>query len=317
MSPRLVQGLLALVLVVACTPPTSLPADPTTTLRESQDGIAAASTTSAPGTVATVPGTEELPGPLRDQLAGLVAVTQEVRGLPFLQPPTVTVVTDEELAERVADILTDELEGIERDEALLELLGLIEQGVDLRRLYTDLYAEQVAGFYDGDTKELVVPARSEEFSLLQSATVVHELTHALTDQHFSFHDTFTELIDSQRFDEASAYQALIEGDAVFTELQYILTLSQDDRLELVGESLAIDQTVFQAAPRFLQELLIFPYVTGQLFVEDLHGRGGGEAVARAYQQGPASTEQIYRPSDYPGEAPLRVALPQVTLEGYT
>ncbi len=56
----------------------------------------------------------------------------------------------------------------------------------------------MAGYYDGDAGELVVPRDEDGFTALQRATLVHELTHALTDQHYRFNDRYTALIDEDR-----------------------------------------------------------------------------------------------------------------------
>jgi hypothetical protein len=178
----------------------------------------------------------------------------------------------------------------------------------------------VAGFYDGDTGEIVVPAREEGFSVLQRGTMVHELVHALTDQHFSFNDDFEAMIDEERLDEATAYQALIEGDASLAEVLWIQTLSQEEIGEFLAEGLNIDSSVMDAAPRFLRESLIFPYDSGLAFVQDLYlGADGWSQVNEAYEEMvglPGSTEQVIAPDDYQRDLPIPVEIPQVTVAGY-
>ena len=69
---------------------------------------------------------------------------------------------------------------------------------ELLETILSLYGEAVAGYYDGDTGELVVTATQDEFSPLEEATIVHELTHALTDQVLEFNDRYNQLFDEQR-----------------------------------------------------------------------------------------------------------------------
>jgi len=261
------------------------------------------------------PGTESLPQALREQIVGLLATTQETRELAFLELPKVAVVTPAELADRVKDQIAEDLEDVDQDAALLSLLGLLPAGTDLATLYRDLYGEAVAGFYDPELGELVVPSGSNGFSPLQAVTMVHELTHALTDQHYPFQARLDQMDQEQRFDEAAALQALLEGDAEFTSLQYLLELPDAERFEVIQESLAIQTDNFDAAPVYLRELLTFPYVAGFEFVDMLHRQGGFVRVGEVYLSPPESTEQILAPRRFETDHPFELEVP-VDLPGY-
>ena len=249
----------------------------------------------------------------------LTAITEDIRGLAFLTSPTVVFVSDEELADRVRATIDEELDPDEtvRDELLLKALGLLLPGVELESLYTDLYAEQVAGYYDGEVQELVVPIGDGELSELQRLTLVHELTHALTDQYFEFADRMVELDDAQRFEEVAALSALVEGDASLTETLYLRSQSQEQQMEVLDASMEIDTTVFDQTPRFLQELLLFPYTAGYDFVTAVWESGGFTAVDQLYSSTPITTEQIYYPADFlAGEVPVIVADRALIPDGY-
>ena len=293
---------------------TSVPVETTTTTSE-----AATSTTEAPPN-GPLPGTEGLTPEVRDELVRLVAVTEETRGLQFLEMPTITVVSEQELEDRVRAQFEEDAADYPADAALYKLLGLLGGDVDFQTLLTDVYGEQVAGYYDGDTKELVVPITTEGFSVVQQATLVHELTHALTDQHFEFHPVFEAMLDEDRLDQASAYQALIEGDASLAELHFLQTLSQAELGEFFADALGVDSTALDAAPQFLQDSLIFPYDSGLAFVQELYDNDGDWSdVNDAYTTMPAlpgSTEQVITPSDYERDLPTVVAPEAVTVPGY-
>lgn len=305
--------LLALVLA-ACTAGSG--ATTTTTTGVGTTGSPETTVGSTTTTSSLPPGTEELPEELRIQIAELIATTEELRGLEFLRAPTITVVSDEELADRVRAQVLEDTENVDADQALYILLGLLAPGTDLLQLYLDLYSEQVGGYYDGDVEELVVPAQESELTLLEQWTLVHELTHSLTDQHLELWDRYLELVDTQAYDEASAYLAVIEGDAVLASLLWIRELPLEDQGRLAAEALNTDSTVFNSAPRFIQESLTFPYTEGQVFVERLHQRGGFEAVDEAYRQPPLSTEQVLHPDRYLADPPLEVEVPELTPPGY-
>jgi hypothetical protein len=150
--------------------------------------------------------------------------------------------------------------------------------------------------------------------------LVHELVHAVTDQHFGFNDTFQAMIDEDRLDQATAYQALIEGDATLAEVLWVQTLSQGEVGEFLAESLQIDTAALDAAPRFLSESLIFPYDSGLAFTQDLYFQGGDwTEVNDAYSVMPglpASTEQVINPDDYRRDVPVEVSIPSVDVAGY-
>lgn len=311
---------LALFFVVstaACTPQS---ADTSTTPPGSEPSTTAptstAQSTTTTAAATTLPaGTEDLPPEMRQQIAELIGTTEELRGLAFLRPPTIVVVTPEELEARVRVSIEEDVEDVPADEALLKLLGLLDGEVDLLQLYLDLYGEQVGGFYDGDTGELVVPAE-DSFSSYQKSTLVHELTHALTDQRFGFNDAYERLIDEDRFDEAMGFLPVIEGDASLTELFYIQSLAVDEQQALLQELFAADSAVFDGAPAYLQNSLIFPYREGLAFVQRAFELGGFDEVNRLYVEPPVSSEQIINPRDYQQDFPVAVEVVEAAVTGY-
>jgi hypothetical protein len=327
MTRRLALVVALALIVGACsrtsgeTTTTSAP-ETTTTVDDgttSTSGQTTTTTTLAEPTWEELPGIESLPQEVQDELLALVRITEETRGLRFADPPIISVVTEEELEARVRQQIEEDSEDFPADEALYKLLGLLNEDVDLAALLTDLYGEQVAGFYDGDTGELVVPIREEGFSIVQRATMVHELTHSLTDQQFQFHDTYMAMFDEDRLDEASAYQALIEGDASMAELLYLQTLSQRELGEFFAEALDVDSTALDAAPAFIQDSLLFPYDSGLAWVQQHYLRDQWETINAAYSEMPnlpGSTEQIITPDDYERDLPQVVVAEAPPLTGY-
>jgi hypothetical protein len=322
---------LALLLAVAACTAGSDTSTTVSTAGETTTTFAAETTTTGPATTTTttdmppvtqpdLSGLEGVSEEVRAQLAELINVAQEMRGLPFLTPPVIRIVTEEELEALVRADIEEQSEDFPADEALYKMLGLLSDTVDFEQIVLDLYGEQVAGFYDGDTGEIVVPARDDGFSLIQQGTMVHELVHAITDQHFGFNDIFQAMIDEDRLDQATAYQALIEGDATLAEVLWVQTLSQQQIGEFIAESLEIDTDALDNAPRFLTESLIFPYDSGLAFAQGLYVENGDWAsVNEAYSTMPGlpgSTEQVITPDDFGRDPPVEVEIPDLTLAGY-
>jgi hypothetical protein len=296
--------------------PTTTPATSTTAPGSTTSTTAGTTTsTTAPATTTSSGGEA---GDLGEQIQALMGATEALRGRPFLEPVDVTIVSPEEMAQRVRANLEKELEpeDVTVEQAFTRLLGILPADVDLGAAVEDLYAEQVVGFYDGDTKELVV-ASGEELTPLGRTVVVHELVHALADQHFGISATLDRLIEEERWDEAAALQALAEGDATYFQMVYLQELPAEEQVQAVLESLQADTTVLDSLPDWFGEDLAFPYEQGFGFVERLVEEGGAAAVDQAYAHLPTTVEQIMHPNAYFSLEPARpVDLASTTLEGY-
>ncbi|MCZ6518342.1 MAG: hypothetical protein O6853_00970, partial [Actinobacteria bacterium] len=150
-------------------------------------------------------------------------------------------------------------------------------------------------------------------------TMLHELIHALTDQHFGFDAHFQAMLDEERLDEATAYQALIEGDAILAQVMWVGSLSQQELGRFFAESLDVDNSSLDAVPQFISDSLLFPYDAGLGFVQELFAAGEWNAVNDAYSTFPdlpGSSEQVITPADYQRDLPLVVELPSITINGY-
>jgi hypothetical protein len=327
--PRLAAVVLTLSFIaVACSPG----ADPTTTASTaaSTTNAAGPSTTTTSGVTTTqvpisVPGTASdsidpaVVAEMRAELAELMVEAEQVRGLPFIATPSVAILDEAEFSRRVTDLVAEDLdrEELAVDSAFFTMLGMLEPGTDLYQLLIDLYTEQVAGFYDGDAEEMVVPAAPDGFTALQKITVLHELVHALTDQHFDFNDEFEALTDDGNGDDVSAFQALIEGDATRSQFVYMEGMSPAEAVQAATEALLYDSSVIDSVPAWIQADLTFPYDQGLVFIDALASGGGLAAVDEAYQNPPETTEQILDPARYTRNEPPRDLAPlTVELDGW-
>jgi hypothetical protein len=239
----------------------------------------------------------------------------EIRGLESLGPVDRYLMTPEELREHVMnEFLSDYTEEDARDDAIeLAAFGLVNKDYDLYTLYLDLYSEQISGFYDDELKAMYV-IQGGDFLGPQKMTYAHEYVHALQDQHYDLRDGLNYNEDSCKDDSerCAAIQALVEGDASFTETQWYFTYSTEhDRREIMQYYSNSSSPVFDNAPPFMRESLIFPYLAGQEFVEYLYDRGGWDAVDAAYRNPPVSTSQIMHPESYPDKRPVVVDVPDL------
>ncbi len=267
----------------------------------------------------TTTTTETEGDPLLATVAELITVTEELRGLFFLAEPTVTIVSAEGMADRLRADVEEELdpEELARDQEALRILGVLDGDLDLGAFYTDLLAEQVVGFYDSETKEMVIQSSPGGFTEYNKLIVVHELTHALTDQHFEFGPRIEELFDGEQYDALSALSSLIEGDATYVEGLYVQSLPAEALLEILAEFDSVDSPIFDMAPYYLQESLLAPHIEGLDFVTTQYQAASWSAIDLAYRVPPATTEQILHPEAYlRGEPPMAVVLGGIFPEPY-
>jgi hypothetical protein len=252
--------------------------------------------------------------------------TSILRGLEPKQAITRAFLTRDELLAYLTDLLDREYPPDRaRDDAIFySTFGWMDLDTDLRQVQLDVLAEQIAGFYDTDLKAMFVISAQDELSVMNQILYAHEYTHVLQDQYFDLGalDTDTLAIDAP--DEALAYSALFEGDAMLMTEGYETWLMRSNpgaAFGVLGEGLLISSEELSAAPPILQYELLFPYTFGRNFAYTLFTVGEGwSMVNAAYREPPQSTEQILHPERYVGgDRPVEVsveALDGVLGDGY-
>lgn len=251
----------------------------------------------------------------------LARIAEEIRGLSFIEQPTVVFLTEPELAARIVADFESELEPgeLEWTQAWFDLLGLLDpESQPLTEVYADLLSEQVVGVYEPKTKELLVRADAPDLSVFSKTTVVHEMIHALSDQHFDVGARLEALVSDDRFDEASAYLSLLEGEATYFQFVYIADhLSTSEAVALGTEILGSDSTVLDRTPFVISEPLLFRYNAGFQLVLDIVEDLGIEGINEALRSPPLTTEHIAHPVAYFDEEPaVEVVLPAFVAPGY-
>jgi hypothetical protein len=240
----------------------------------------------------------------------------EIRGLnPITDIPRALLSPDQLRRNVVEDFLADYTsEDARYDVILLSALGLLSEDFDLLTFYEDLYSEQIAGYYDDETKEMYVVSAST-FGGPEKMTYAHEFTHILQDQNFDFENGLRmgDEACEQDSERCAATSALIEGDASLTEYFWYFQYSTDqDQSDVQSFYESFESPVYDSSPEFMKEDFLFPYSAGQEFVQVLYDQGGWQAVDNAYTNPPVSTEQIMHPSRYPNDVPIKVSLPDLS-----
>lgn len=246
--------------------------------------------------------------------AQIEANVSEIRGLEPETPVVTTLLSSEELRERVEEDLFAELTEEEAREFTLVLhaFDFVPRDFDYYNFTLDLYSEQIAGFYDPETDEFVIVSDDDELDVMEQWTHAHEFMHALQDQYFSL-----DLLDDEELDsEASAaLLALIEGEATLVQSLYLFEgyFTFEEINEIFALSTETESPVLDSAPPVLANNLLFPYTAGLEFAQALYQQGGFAALDEAWANLPRSTEHILHPDRYlAGDMPQIVALAPLT-----
>ena len=205
-------------------------------------------------------------------------------------------------------------------ELSLKKFGFAPRSFSTKKFVQSMYAEQVEGFYDPETKMISLLNWVAPESQLD--VLAHELTHALQDQHFNLKkwehtpvpppapDHF-QVTAAEAWPESEARRAVVEGQAMVVLLDHQLqqrgipvTLehlpgASNSLAEYMATVPVPDTPVIHAAPIFLRDSMAFPYREGLLFEVELLGKGGKElAFNHVFARPPANTHEILHPRAY-------------------
>jgi hypothetical protein len=142
--------------------------------------------------------------------------------------------------------------------------------------------QKLNGWYEPSTRRLVVV--EGETDAMGRGVLVHELFHALQDQHFGLARLHAQARDA---DAQRAVTALIEGEAMLAVSELLdYDFEQHAKLPETGP---LDPQRFEK---------IFHYGAGLRFVRALRDAGGWELVDAAFRDPPQRTAEILHPVRY-------------------
>jgi len=193
----------------------------------------------------------------------------------------------------------DDLAGKESE--FFYLMGFTNGDIALKPLRKKIILENVGGMYNEKTKELLAVEELRNLDMLNTPALVHELRHAIQDQHFHLARLLGEYSDYD--DRRLAALAAIEGDAT---LVMIRQFGVDP--ELIGDAFSIENVLafsalsgasaLAAAPAIVKYQLLMPYLAGFKFSLEIFNKKKWKGLNQVLNRPPQSSEQILHPEKY-------------------
>jgi len=203
--------------------------------------------------------------------------------------------------ERIKEVVKPE--EIRVEELALKKLGFAPPDFDLKTTTVDLMTEQAAAFYDYRKKKMVLLDSSQ--GMLQDLALIHELAHALADQHFNLEKFLRKA--GANDDGALARMAVMEGQATWLMSEFTAKnmgqslLGSDSMVEMMSKMAGGGGSgfpVFESVPLYLRESLVFPYAKGMLFQHKVLAKSGKQGFAEVFRRPPQTTREILHPEIY-------------------
>jgi hypothetical protein len=201
------------------------------------------------------------------------------------------------------------------------LFGFVDKQFDLAQEVVSTLTEQATALYDYKTKQLYLSTWTPED--MQEFALVHELAHAIADQHF---DLGKYVDKSKSADGDLARSAVIEGQASWVMTVWVLlqtgrSLRNNGMVAAAAAGASRFEVakypVFSSQPLYIREAMLFPYTEGMVFQQRVIERYGQQGFDRVFRTPPTSTQQVLDVESYfTQRIPAEPKLPRFKLRGF-
>ena len=223
----------------------------------------------------------------------LIDFVETLHELEFVRPVRV------EQSDDIGAGFAEDLEIFADDDwQLLELLGLIDEGVE-RDAVNEARRDRIRGVCcDADEDGLIVIVEPQATELETKVIVVHELVHAL---HRDHPDIVSRPGRSGGFELPSTYTATFESVAQFVAFAYLDSQPEAERLLVEPELPIVDAELAAIAGRVPGEMLDFSYFTAPAMAEAAYDALGAQGLSDLLGRPPTTTEQVIFPDRWLAE----------------
>jgi hypothetical protein len=238
------------------------------------------------------------------QVKDLLQETSRLTGLAVKRQVPAAIMSKAELERYLAKRMKEDVDpkALAIEEIVLKRLGFAPADFRLRETTLALLNEQAAAFYDFSARKLyIIDATSSDMG---PELLIHELGHALQDQHFGLRKFLKAAGEDD--DGALARMAVMEGQAMWLMAKHVQrsvdSVTPDEGAER-------EYPILSQVPLYLKESLLFPYEKGLRFQAAVCQKYD-DCISRVFREPPLSSAQILHPDLYfRGVKPELVELP--------
>lgn len=237
------------------------------------------------------------------RIAPYAKIAEKQRGLTFMHPVAVRFLADKDFEKTVTadekDVDENDRRDMERSAGLLRAFGLLTGKVDLFSASNEVSGSGTLAYYSFEDKTITV--RGTELVPAAWPTLVHELTHALQDQHFGIGDRLQEAAkrdEKRSTSEYSVLDAIVEGDAERTADGYLASLGPNKRKAIASSGKEQDERAargYSKVPAVVVTFFTAPYTLGEALVQAVAEDGGNRAVDDLMRDAPTYDAALLDP----------------------
>jgi len=195
----------------------------------------------------------------------------------------------------------------EKETGFLYLMGFLKSERSVNNLRRRVIENNAGGLYDEKSGKLMIISDHMNSDPVYQLILVHELRHALQDQHYNISHLLGNRSDFD--DRKLAVTAALEGDAMLLMTQYAdkftpfpvspeLSLSGYNSDALLSFSPIKFSHNLNDLPPVIKYHLTMPYINGLKFVFTVFKKGKWKSVNNILKDPPVSSEQILHPEKY-------------------
>jgi hypothetical protein len=237
------------------------------------------------------------------RIAPYARIAAKERGLAFRHPVPVRFLAPKRFEKTLTS--DDKVTRADRTQlaqatGLLRAFGLLSGRTNLLKATRDFAGGATLAYYSFADKRITI--RGHTITPSVRATLVHELTHVLQDQHFHVGARMKQLGKQSRHGPASEassiLQAVVEGDAERVEHLYGSSLSTRQQHALAAGQQAEDSQGSRRTshvPQIIVTLMSSPYTLGEGLVQAVAAGGGNAAVNRLFRSTPTHESSLLDP----------------------
>ncbi len=188
----------------------------------------------------------------------------------------------------------------EKDPFFVYTMVFEAKKINIKKVRKRILINNISGLYNERTKELYALTEYRNVNRINSLVIIHELRHAIQDQHFNLSQILGRLSDFD--DRKLAVLAAVEGGATLVMVEYggfnPEVMTSYNAGALMSFSPFSNTAVLYNYPDILKHQLTMPYIAGLKFSHFILKKKKWKTVNFILKSPPVSSEQVLHPEKY-------------------